>query len=1126
YTPENPIPVNGGAGISLSPVFSWAGGDPNGDDLTYEVYLGTENPPDLVGSVFDNNFTAQNLQHSTLHYWKIVATDGELTSEGPVWSFTTTGIPPQMSICGLSKLSGTSVTICGEVVNDNGANIISRGICYNTEPNPTTNNMIAYPQFNNDIYSCELTGLTPYKHYYYRAFAMSNEGTGYSTQGEFTTMPGLPFVVAGGIENIFRTTASVNGEITHIYDESILERGVVWSVNEGFDVGSANRVSESGNWNMPGNFNFNLGGLPGPARIFFRIFAVNTAGTAYSSEASFETTNTPPFIDLDGDNSSGIQGNDYRGIYTEQLEGGRITDVDILLYDIDNDPIQGLTVTLLNQVHDNEEYLVVEGEFENITVIGNQTDNLAITASGPVNNDEWKTILRAIELRNIHDAPAPEEERQVRVSVNDGYDESALAMAFMNVIPVNDEPVCIAIPSQNRAPVAGETVSVIPGTWDDALDECTGGFEVSYQWQYQDGLGTAFDIEGETNIDLFLNENLCGKSVRVTEIITDSDCGGENIVTTRAESEWAEVVRTSQVIVFDPLPVHYMHEKAFPFEGSSSSGLPVEYNSVNENILKVSGDTAYLMAAGRVIVSCFQPGNMCYLPSAKIDRLATIAKGNQQVENYSDLNLSYPDRQVILPAKASSGLPLTALSSDTLIVSTLKDTLILNKTGLVDLQLFQPGNANYHPSDTVVVSVVVDKGQQVITANYPPMSYGEGPYPIDVFSSSGLPVKLECLENEKLEYPADSFIVLGTGDVTITATQEGNELWYPAEPDVQTISIQKGNQIIAFEPIGEKRFNDPVFFAEATVNSGLEILFVISDTTIATINNGIVQIKDVGVTQVQAYNNGNELWEPVSAQQQLEILAAEQLISAGLFDTLTFGDLPFMIDFSATSGLDVLIGIEDEEVAKFNGDKFEVQNAGETNVILSQPGNEQWNPAEPLSRTLVVKKATQTLYSELPDTIENHGQKIFAAVFASSGLPVDLLTEDEQLAGLAGDSIEIRSHGELMLTAIQAGNKNYEPVQGQFRIVINQPVLIDEMEATEFYVYPNPASSYLMVKTGSFQPLPCDAKLINMLGETVMVLTLNNRINSISIDKLASGIYILQIEGHNSVLRKKFVVQN
>ena len=91
--PTNPAPPNGTIGALPSVTLGWTGGDPDpGDAATYDVYLGTGNPPPLVSSLqtattYD---PPSDLLANTHYNWQIVSHDshGSITS-GPVWGFET-----------------------------------------------------------------------------------------------------------------------------------------------------------------------------------------------------------------------------------------------------------------------------------------------------------------------------------------------------------------------------------------------------------------------------------------------------------------------------------------------------------------------------------------------------------------------------------------------------------------------------------------------------------------------------------------------------------------------------------------------------------------------------------------------------------------------------------------------------------------------------------------------------------------------------------------------------------------------------------------------------------------------------------------------------------------------------
>ena len=91
-TPSDPDPSNGETGVDVNADLSWTCSDPDGDDLYYDVYFDTVNPP--VVKVSDHQtattYDPGLLEFEITYYWQIIAFDEwEAETEGPVWSFTT-----------------------------------------------------------------------------------------------------------------------------------------------------------------------------------------------------------------------------------------------------------------------------------------------------------------------------------------------------------------------------------------------------------------------------------------------------------------------------------------------------------------------------------------------------------------------------------------------------------------------------------------------------------------------------------------------------------------------------------------------------------------------------------------------------------------------------------------------------------------------------------------------------------------------------------------------------------------------------------------------------------------------------------------------------------------------------
>ena len=95
--PTNPNPADGKTQVSIYSSLYWSGIDPDGDELNFDIYLGTINPPPKVASFHPNsNFDPVSLLELTTYYWKIISRDeyGE-TTHGPIWTFTTAAAPPR-----------------------------------------------------------------------------------------------------------------------------------------------------------------------------------------------------------------------------------------------------------------------------------------------------------------------------------------------------------------------------------------------------------------------------------------------------------------------------------------------------------------------------------------------------------------------------------------------------------------------------------------------------------------------------------------------------------------------------------------------------------------------------------------------------------------------------------------------------------------------------------------------------------------------------------------------------------------------------------------------------------------------------------------------------------------------
>ena len=114
-SPSSPTPPDGSVGQSPALRLGWTcGGDPDGESITFDVYVGITNPPVTPVALGEPNASVglTGLAGSAMYYWRVVARDEQGdTTAGPVWTFTTGAI-------GGSPCPGTpTVTYAGKTYN-------------------------------------------------------------------------------------------------------------------------------------------------------------------------------------------------------------------------------------------------------------------------------------------------------------------------------------------------------------------------------------------------------------------------------------------------------------------------------------------------------------------------------------------------------------------------------------------------------------------------------------------------------------------------------------------------------------------------------------------------------------------------------------------------------------------------------------------------------------------------------------------------------------------------------------------------------------------------------------------------------------------------------------------------
>jgi hypothetical protein len=141
------------------------------------------------------------LYGGTLYYVRAYAVNiGGVEGYGSTVSFTTDLSSPFLTTnSGTSVLSG-SATITANIVATGGAPVTTRGVCWDTSPNPTislSTKTVENGSFGTGSFTATTSGMVDNTTYYVRAYATNTVGTSYGTD---ITVTSNPYVITAGIK--------------------------------------------------------------------------------------------------------------------------------------------------------------------------------------------------------------------------------------------------------------------------------------------------------------------------------------------------------------------------------------------------------------------------------------------------------------------------------------------------------------------------------------------------------------------------------------------------------------------------------------------------------------------------------------------------------------------------------------------------------------------------------------------------------------------------------------------------------------------------------------------------------------------------------------------------------------
>ena len=285
---------------------------------------------------------------------------------------------------------------------------------------------------------------------------------------------------------------------------------------------------------------------------------------------------------------------------------------------------------------------------------------------------------------------------------------------------------------------------------------------------------------------------------------------------------------------------------------------------------------------------------------------------------------------------------------------------------------------------------------------------------------------------------ADSTPNNGYVQLDIPLSSQGAFTIYPAYLNATQVAPSTGRvayhlvvgtpQVITLDPIYNHACGEAPFTLSGTTDSGLPLSYMVVSGP-ATISGNRVTLTGEGTVVVRAYQAGGvyagATWTAASEERSFTVRGQSQTISFPALADCAYGAPLAPLAATSSSGLPVSYAVV-AGPATVSGQTIALTGVGTVTIAATQPGAGVFGPAQPVTRSFVVAKGTQTIsFAAIP--AHDYGDAPFSAPASSSAsLPVTLSVASGP-ASVSGAMVTLTGLGPVVLTASQAGDACYHP---------------------------------------------------------------------------------------------------
>lgn len=240
----------------------------------------------------DMTYTTNILESSTTYYVRAYAENSEGISYSNQYRFTTEEADqkPEVETGTAQNIQSRQAEFSGKILKiGTKEGITQHGHVWGRTPSPTIDNQRTQLGSTNVTggYISALTALEPNVTYYVRAYATNSIGTSYGDDVTFTTSYDVVTLTTTAASNITHNSATIGGSISSEGGNTIIERGVCWSVDGNPTINNVRKSTES----VAARYDVRIDGLSELTTYHARAYVITSNDKVYyGNDITFSTT--------------------------------------------------------------------------------------------------------------------------------------------------------------------------------------------------------------------------------------------------------------------------------------------------------------------------------------------------------------------------------------------------------------------------------------------------------------------------------------------------------------------------------------------------------------------------------------------------------------------------------------------------------------------------------------------------------------------------------------------------------------------------------------------------------------------------------------------------------------------